>query len=110
MTTQEVAAMVAEVGVPYAYYQFTKDTAVDPPFICFFYPQDNDFLADNKNYQQINHLAVELYTDAKDFALEKTVEAVLRSHGMVWSKEEGHLDSERMHEVVYEMDVIITEG
>ena len=27
MTTSEVAQMVAEVGVPYAYYQFTNDTA-----------------------------------------------------------------------------------
>lgn len=109
MTTQEVAAIVAQVGIPYAYYQFTKDTAVAPPFICFFYPYDNDVKADNSNYQAINHLVIELYTDQKDFALEKTVENVLRSHEMVWSKEEEYLDSERMHEVVYEMDVVITE-
>ena len=109
MTTQEVAAMVAEIGVPYAYYQFPEGTGQETPFICFFYSYNNDVKADNRNYQKIERLIIELYTDNKDFDLERRVESVLASHDMVWSREEEWIDSERMLEVVFEMDVIITE-
>lgn len=108
MTTQEVATMVAQIGIPYAYYQFSDKTAQPTPFCCFFYANDNDFKADDSNYQKIEHLIIELYTDNKDFALEATAESVLASHGMVWTRDEEWIDSERMLEVVYEMDVVIT--
>lgn len=108
MTTQEVAAMVAEIGIPYAYYQFPDNTGQATPFVCFFYSGDNDFKADDSNYQKIEHLIIELYTDDKDFTLEQTVESVLASHGMVWTRDEEWIESERMLEVVYEMDVVIT--
>ena len=109
MTTQEVATMVAEIGIPYAYYQFPEGTEQATPFVCFFYSGDNDFKADNSNYQKIEHLILELYTDNKDFSLEATVENVLTSYGLVWSRDEEWLGDERMLEVIYEMDVVITE-
>lgn len=108
MTTQEVKTMLDSVGIPTAYYQF-PETQQGPPFLCFYYESDNDMKADDENYVQINRLIVELYTDNKDFELEKTLEGVLRSAGLVWAKEEAHLDDERMFEVIYGMDVIITE-
>lgn len=108
MTYSEVASMVAEIGAPYAYYQFPEGTQQATPFVCFFYPYSNDALGDSVNYQKIEHLIVELYTDNKDFDLEQTVENVLRSHGLVWTRAEEWIDSERMLEVVYEMDVVIT--
>ena len=40
--------------------------------------------------------------------MEATVERVLSSHGMVWTRDEEWIESERMLEVVYEMDVVIT--
>ena len=110
MTTQEVAAMVASIGIPYAYYQFPEGTAQATPFACFFYAYNNDLKADDSNYQKIEHLILEVYTDNKDFELEATVEAALASYGMVWSRTEEWIDSERMLEVVYEMDVVITES
>lgn len=108
MTTQEVATMVAEIGIPSGYYQLPDNTEQTTPFVCFFYSGDNDFKADDSNYQKIEHLIIELYTDNKDFALEQTVESVLASHGMVWTRDEEWIESERMLEVVYEMDVVIT--
>lgn len=109
MTTQEIATMVASIGLPYAYYQFPDGTGTEPPFLCFMYTGDNDFKADGKNYQKIEHLVIELYTDNKDFALEATVEGVLDANGMVWTRGEEWLDSEKMCMVVYGMDVVITE-
>lgn len=109
MTHAEVKTMLASVGVPTAYYQFPEDTGQQPPFICFFYNYNNDFLADNENYQKIEHLIVELYTNNKDFAKEAAVEAALSSHGIVYTRNEEYLGSEQMYLVVYESDVIITE-
>ena len=108
MTTKEVAAMVASIGKPYAYYQFPEGTAQPTPFLCFFFTGDNDFKADGENYQKIEHLAIELYTDNKDFELEAAVEGVLASYGMVWTRAEEWLDTEKMCMVLYEMDVVIT--
>lgn len=109
MTTKQVANMIASIGVPYAYYQFPEGTEQATPFVCFFYSEDNDVKADNSNYQKIEHLIIELYTDNKDFSLEATVEGVLRTNEMVWTRSEEYIDSERMVMVVYEMDVVITE-
>lgn len=109
MTVKEVASMVSQIGIPNAYYQFPQGTGQATPFVCFFFADSNDFLADDSNYQKIEHLVIELYTDEKDFALELTVENVLVQHGMVWTRSETYVDTERMYEVVYEMDVVITE-
>lgn len=110
MTTQEVASMVALVGIPTAYYQFPDNTGQEPPFICFYYPGDNDFKADNINYAKINRLIIELYTDSKDFALEAAVEQVLKDNELAFIRNETYIDSERMYEVIFETQVIITEG
>ena len=109
MTYKEISTMISQIGVPTAYYQFPKGTDIAPPFACFFYSSDNDFKADNSNYQKIEHLIIELYTDNKDFELEAATESVLAANGFVWSKAEEWIDTERMLEVIYETDVIITE-
>lgn len=109
MTYKEVNTMIKATGYPAAYYQFPNDTPQSPPFICFFYPNNNDMKADDSNYCKIEHLVIELYTDTKDFDAEAAVESVLSQNGMVWSRSETGIDSERMYEVVYEMDVVITE-
>ena len=108
MTTQEIATMVADFKIPYAYYQFPEGTGQATPFVCFFFSGDNDVKADDSNYQKVEHLIIEVYTDNKDFNLEATVESVLASYEMVWSRDEEWIESERMLEVIYEMDVVIT--
>lgn len=108
MTYKEVNTMLSSVGIPYAYNQFDNDTPQEPPFICFLYDHDDDLIADNTNYQLIRMLSVELYTDTKDFELEQTVEDVLNVNGLVYSKQETYLESERMYMITFEADVVIT--
>lgn len=107
MTYKQIAQMVASIGVPYAYYQFPNNTPQNPPFICFFYTQNNDVVADDSNYQKVERLAVELYTDNKDFSLESAVENALTANGLVYTREETHLDSERMYEVIFTTEIVI---
>lgn len=101
MTPAEIKLMVESVGIPTAYYQFAGKTKQQPPFICYFLGNGQDFIADNSNYVRADALYVELYTDSKDFELEKRVETVLNSHELVFEKQEVFLDSEHMHETIY---------
>lgn len=107
MTYEEIATMVSSIGVPYAYYQFTEDTAKPPPFVCFYYPGDNDFKADDSNYATIRPLTIELYTDNKDFTLEATAETILTANGLPFSREETYIDTEKMYMITYQTEVVI---
>lgn len=107
MTTQRVKEILETTGIPVAYLAFTNETARPCPFICYFYAGDDDFLADNSNYVSINRLIVELYTDYKDFTLEKKVEETLNAAGFVFSREESYINTEQMFQIVYESEVII---
>ena len=110
MTYQEVKAMVQSSGVPFAYYQFTKDTAQPTPFACWYFDGSNDEPADNTNWAKIRTLYIEIYTDAKDFALEKTVEDILAEHELFYEKSETYLGDERMMMETYQTQVVITGG
>lgn len=109
MTFQEVAALLASIGLPTAYDHFEVGNAADPPFICFYFEGSDDLAADNINFQRIRPLTVELYSENKDFALEERVEVALNGAGLVYSRSETYIDSERMYEVVYTTDIIISE-
>lgn len=107
MTYQEIQTIVESLGYPYSYYQFENGTAVPPPFICWLVSGDDDFMADGINYQQIRPLAIEFYTDTKDFAGETAIEAKLTELGISYAKEEAYIDTEHMHETIYTMEVVI---
>ena len=109
MTYAEVSNMVQSIGLPFAYYQFPEGTDQACPFVCFFFENSNDLAADNTNYQRIRPLSIELYTDNKDFELEETVETTLNSYGLVYSREETHLNSERMYMVTFRTEIVVTE-
>jgi len=107
MTYAEIAGVIRSIGIPFAYHHFPENTGQQPPFICYYYPNSNDLKADDINYQSINDLTIELYTDNKDFALEAQVEAVLKDYGFVFSRDETYIESEKMYMVAYYTGVII---
>jgi hypothetical protein len=109
MTYKEVATMIKGIGYPCAYYQFPEGTEQTCPFICFYFTRSNDLAADDTNYQKIRQLVVELYTDNKDFAKEETVENALNASGLVFSREESYIDSERMYMVTFITEVVVTD-
>ncbi len=107
MTYAEISQMISAVGIPYAYHHFEEGSGQQPPFITFYYQGDNDFIADNINYQAIRPLTIELYTDNKNFALEAAVESVLTANDLAFSRTETFIDSEQMYMVTYYTEVII---
>lgn len=107
MTYKEIAAMIDGIGLPNAYYQFPDNTPQAPPFICFYYESSDDLYADSTNYQRIAELTIEFYSDQKDFFTESLIEDALTAASLTYRKSEQFLDSEHMHETVYEMEVLI---
>lgn len=106
MTYKQIDTMVGLMGLPYAYYQF-PETGQKPPFICWYLEGIDDVYADNANYQRIVNLTIEFYSDEKDFTNEAAIESQLTLSGLSYYKEESYIDTEKMHQTVYQMEVLI---
>lgn len=109
MTEREVFQMIKSIGFPTAYHHFEEGQEPEKPYLVYLYPGTNNFAADGTVYQGINRLDIELYTERKELESEKRVEAVLKEHGFFYEKTETYLESEKMYEVLYEMEVLINE-
>lgn len=107
MTYKEVADVIRSIGLPFAYYQFPEGTGQAPPFVVYFYSESDDVFADGLNYQKKTVLNIELYTSEKDFELEAVVEKILNDNGLTYYREENYIDSEKLYQIAYEMEVII---
>ena len=106
MTYAEIVSMLESIGLPLAYHHFEEGESPEPPFLVFYFPNTNNFGADDKVYQKAQVLNIELYTDAKDPGLEEQVGSVLDAHGIFYDCDETWIDSEKMYEVIYEMEIL----
>ncbi len=57
------------------------------------------------NYHSFKKLDIELYTDKKSPETEKMVEEILQEHEIFYQKSELWIESERLYEVLFEMEV-----
>ena len=105
MTYEEINEMMQEVGLPFAYHHFAEGESPNPPFLLFLSPGENTFSADNLTYHSFKHLDIELYTDEKSPDAEKRVEEVLHQHNIYYTKSETWIESERLYEVLYTLEV-----
>lgn len=102
---EELVQMLQEIGLPFAYDHFAEGESPKPPFICYLLPGSNNFAADGKVYFHINEVRIELYTDKKDLSVENKVTAVLDEHGIFYNRSEVWIASEKLYEVIFQMEV-----
>ena len=107
MTYESIKELLDEIGLPYTYHHWDEENVPELPWIVFDYAEQNDFLADDSVYQKITALQIDLYTDRKDLQTEAMVEQVLEQNGIVYTKEETYIASEKMYEITYETELII---
>ena len=105
MTYEQIAEMIEEMGLPFAYHHYAEGESPEPPFLLFLSPGENTFSADNSMYFSFKMLDIELYTDVKNPELEKQVEQVLKRHKIYYTKSEVWIESESLYEVLYETEV-----
>ena len=109
MTQPELLATLESLGMPVAYSEFVstpENPAPPPPFITYQFVNDDDFKADNQNYVEISSFNIELYTNKKDPVSEKLVQDKLKELRLPYSKSETWIDSEKMFQVVYTIQLI----
>lgn len=105
MTLTEMAALLRGLGLPLAYHHFAEGEAPDPPFLVYLSPGSDNFAADGGVYFKATQIDIELYTDTKDPALEERLEELLDGVGLFYDKTESFIESERLYEVLYELEV-----
>ena len=110
MTYDEVYNMLLEAELEVNYYQWPEGKAPELPYILFYYPERNDFAADNTNYVHIAALNIEFYSKEKDFDNEAVIERILEKYGLWYDKEEQYIETEHMYEVLYTTEVTINES
>ena len=101
----DLVKLLEETGIPFAYDHFAEGESPNPPFICYLLPQSDNFSADGKVYLKVSSVNIELYTDSKDLAVEQTLEAVLDTHGIFYDKTEVWIESEKLYEVLYSVEM-----
>ena len=105
MTLEELARMLEKTGFPFAYDHFAEGESTDPPFICYLLPGSDNFAADGRVYFRISEVRIELYTNRKDPGAEALVETVLDDAGIFYNKSEAWIQSEKLYEVLYSMEL-----
>lgn len=91
------------LGIPVAYHHFSEPVAT--PFIVYYSPHINNFVADNEIYMQTDFIEVELYTDNKDFDLEGQVHDILTSLDIIYDKYEVYIKEEKMFMQTYQLEI-----
>lgn len=105
MTFEQIKEMMEETELPFAYHHFAEGESPVPPFLIFLSPSENTFSADNNMYFSFKQLDIELYTDRKNPELEENLERILHRHNIFYNKTESWIATEKMYEVLYEMEV-----
>ena len=106
MTYAEIVAMLEEADLPLAYDHLEEGESPDPPFLCFLYPKNIPFGADNTVYYQLHELDIELYTDKEEPDVEDRLDSVLDGHEIYYDKSEVWIPEEKLYEVLYSTEVI----
>lgn len=104
MTLQELYTILKSTGFPVSYYHFKNPEK--PPFICYFVSHSSNFDADDKVYQKIGNVQIELYTDKKDLEAEKILEDLLDENEISYETTESFIASEKLYQKIYEARLI----
>lgn len=104
MTKEQVKQMLDATSMQYAYHHFAEGEAPSLPYLIYYYPDSDNFAADDSVYLRALDLTIELYSKKRDFDKEWNLEEDLFLHGLFWQKHEVYIESEKVYLVRYEME------
>ena len=106
MSRSDVAAALAQAGMPVVYYKWPE--GAEPTFPCIRYVSlgSNDLYADNRSYGKVDRWSATLVSEWKDDASEAALEAALDGAGIAYAKQpDYYADSERLNHVEYRFEL-----
>ena len=105
MTLPELRALLEKTGFPVTYSHFKEDPEnpiPSPPYIVYLVTHSSNLHADNKVYQKINNVQIELYTREKDLDAESILENILDENEVPYDWDEIFIESEGLFQKIYE--------
>jgi len=105
MTLIELKQILDAIGYPVAYSHF-NDSPPSIPYICYRTQGTENFFADNKIYQEVVPVDIELYTEKKDLIAEKKLKNALQENGINYEMlPEVYINSEELFLNTFEVEM-----
>ena len=104
MEHKEIYDLLKTLGIPVAYNHFDVSQNAVPPFIAYRENTPDTFKADGRTYYRPYEFEIELVTEKKDVALEKTIEELLNTNNRPYDKsDEVWYEDEKIYHNFYEI-------
>ena len=104
MKHKDIYDLLKTLNIPVAYNHFDVSQNIVPPFIVYDETSPETFKADGKTYYRPYNFQIELVTDKKDVALEKTIEELLNTNNIPYDKSDEVWDEdEKIYHNFYEI-------
>lgn len=104
MEHKDIYDLLKTLDIPVAYDHFDSNKNVNPPFIAYREISPDTFKADGITYYRPYEFEIELVTEKKDVALEKTIEELLTNNKIPYDVESEVWDEdERIYHNFYEI-------
>lgn len=104
MEHKDIYDLLKTLNIPVAYDHFNIEQNVVPPFIAYRETSPQIFKADGKTYYRPYEYEIELITEKKDVALEKTIEDLLTTNNIPYDKSDEVWDEdEKIYHNFYEI-------
>ena len=101
---QKIFDILKTLNIPVAYGHFESDKEVEPPFIVYRETSPITFKADGITYYRPFEFEIEVVTEKKDVALQKTIEDLLDTSKIPYDiGEEVWDDEEKIYHNYYEI-------
>jgi len=104
MTYLELVALLKTLGYPVTYDTFNKPQI--PPFITILSTGNDDLIADNINYKDIENFQIELYQTKYYPPVEKELDNLFKENGLAYDKSRSPIPDEDLYQTVYEISLI----
>lgn len=96
---KKIITEVKNTGIPIRYRVFKEKPSI--PFIVYYEEESVNYIADGKVYATNTEYALELYSEKKEYTIEKQIEDIFDNFEIAWEKEEEYIDSEKLIEIIY---------
>ena len=103
MDYDELLAILAPAGIPWAYHHW--DSPPPPPYGVYLEGPYEPLYADDRNYLNVRTIRLEVYSSVRDPVLDARVEAALTAGGLTYEADFTYLESEGLYESIFEIEV-----
>ena len=103
MTYGELEQLLQQTGMPWAYHHW--DAPPPLPWGVYLSTEDDPFFADNRTYLLTSGIRLEVYSLARDPALDDAVRAVLDGADIPYDVSYTYIESEGLYETIFEIEV-----